>query len=143
MKSSSGKINRTAVRMRRNLYVIEQGTPQDKPASPSPKKKRPRYLELFAAVLGLYLLFSFLVGGYQVWQLKKQIQMLENEQKYLLEQQGGLKNEIESLNNPEIIERIARESLGMVKPGETVVIPAIPDKNIPERKELNDRDIAH
>jgi len=143
MKKTFGKINKSAGRRGRpNLYIIDTNNP-DPYASPLPKKKRPGYLKIFAAVLGLYLLFSFLVGGYQVWQLKKQIQALESEQKLLLEQQNGLKEDIQSLNNAEIIERIARESLGMVKPGETVIIPAIPDKSIPKTKILSDEDIAH
>lgn len=144
IKNGSGKNRNTINPSRRsNLYVIERNKTGEQPALAAPRKRSPGYLKLFVAVLGLYLLFSFMVGGYQVWQLKKQIQALENEQKGLLDQQQELVNEIESLNNPEIIERIARESLGMVKQGETIIVPATPDQSIPERKILNDQDIAH
>lgn len=144
IKNGSGKNKYyTNAKRRPNLYVIEQSMTGEQPVPLTPKKRRPGYLKLFAVVLGLYLLFSFIVGGYQVWQLKKQIQALENEQKNLLEKQKVLVDEMQSLNDPEIIERIARESLGMVKPGETIIVPAQPDEGIPERKMLTDQDIAH
>jgi cell division protein FtsL len=106
------------------------------------KRKIPRYFKLCLSVLGLYLVFAFVTSGYQIWQLNKQIHVLEGEQDVLLQKQQGLTNEIQSLNDPESIERIARESLGMVKKGETVVVPAIPEKNIPKPKEVSQSDMG-
>lgn len=105
-------------------------------------RRTPRYLKIFFSALGLYLLFTFLTGGYQIWQLKKQINVLEQEQGTLLEKQQVLVNEMQSLNDPESIEKIARESLGMVKAGETIVVPAVPEKNIPKPREVNQADMG-
>ena len=145
IKSNPGKMSSIkGAKRQSHLYVIEQSkTGGGQVPLPPKKKRRPGYLKLFMAILGVYLLFSFVVGGYQVWQLKKQIKVLEEEQQALLEQQKSLMDEMQSLNDPEIIERMARESLGMVKPGETVIIPAQPDDSIPARKILPDQDIAH
>lgn len=106
------------------------------------KRKTPRYFKICLSVLGLYLIFTFVTGGYQIWQLKKQMRVLEGEQNVLLQEQQGLANEIQSLNDPESIEKIARESLGMVKEGETIVVPAIPEKNIPKPKEVSQSDMG-
>jgi len=95
------------------------------------KRRVPKYLKVLAAGLGLYLAALFCLGVYQMWDLKKQINTLEAEQRGLLEQQQRLKEEMNSLNSPQMIERIARESLRMVKPGETVIIPAYTGDNPP------------
>lgn len=105
-------------------------------------RRTPRYLKIFLSALGMYLIFTFLTGGYQIWHLKKQINALEQEQETLIQKQQVLVNEIQALNDPESIERIARESLGMVKAGETIVVPAVPEKNIPKPKEVNQADMG-
>lgn len=106
------------------------------------KRRVPRYLKAILCLIGAYLLFTFALGGFQIWQLKNELRTLELEQERLLQYQQELQAEIEYLNNPEIIERIARESLGMVKPGETKIIPAIPDGNIPTPKEVAPEDMG-
>ncbi|PKM90078.1 MAG: hypothetical protein CVU87_03550 [Firmicutes bacterium HGW-Firmicutes-12] len=106
------------------------------------KRRKPRYLKVCLSVLGLYLIFAFVAGGYQLWQLRMQLHMLEDDQIILLQKQEELVSEIQSLNEPEIIERIARESLGMVKSGETIVIPAIPGNDIPMPKEVRSEDMG-
>jgi cell division protein FtsB len=106
------------------------------------KRYKPRYIKVCLSVLGLYLVFAFAAGGYQLWQLKMQLNILEGERILLLEKQEGLVSEIQSLNEAEIIERIARESLGMVKSGETIVVPAIAGENIPTPKEVKPEDMG-
>lgn len=123
-----------------NLYVLEKpGTKQI--VRRRRRRKLPAYIKLFLMSLGIYLVFSFLLGGYQIWQLKTQYNALKERQQILLEEQEILKKELESLNDPEIIERIARESLGMVRPGESIVLPAIPEENIPKPKDVKPEDI--
>jgi cell division protein FtsB len=106
------------------------------------RRKIPKYFKLLSSALGVYLLFAFLAGGYEIWQLKKQLEQIDLEKKMLLEQRTQLEQDIKALQEPEIIERIARESLGLVKPGETVIVPAIPGENIPKPKEVNSAEIA-
>ncbi|MBZ4655378.1 MAG: septum formation initiator [Peptococcaceae bacterium] len=122
------------------LYVLNN----EEQAAKTIRKRRkiPKYFKLLSSVLGVYLLFAFLAGGYEIWQLKKQLEQIDLEKKVLLEQRTRLEQDIKALQEPEIIERIARESLGLVKPGETVIVPAIPGKNIPKPKEVNSAEIA-
>ncbi|NLM97500.1 MAG: hypothetical protein GX175_07830 [Halanaerobiaceae bacterium] len=40
-----------------------------------------------------------------------------------MEEKNRLEEELENVNNPEYIEKIAREELGLVKPGELLIIP--------------------
>lgn len=109
----------------------------------TPRKKRLGYARIIICALGIYLLFSFLMGGYQIWQIKKQLSQVEGEQNLLNQQQQALHKEVQSLQDPEVIEKIARESLGMVKQGETIVVPAIPGSNIPKPKTGDNNDIDH
>ncbi|MDX9871999.1 MAG: septum formation initiator family protein [Clostridia bacterium] len=106
------------------------------------KKKWPRYLKVALSVAGLYVVFIFATGGYELWQLQQQMHILEEEQGALLEKQEALTEEIQSLNEPEIIERIARESLGMVKAGETIIVPAVPGENLPKPKDVKPEDMG-
>lgn len=96
-----------------------------------------------SAALGLYLLFLFGKSGYDIWLLKEQMTELEQEQTRILEQQELLKQEIESLNDPEVIEKLARENLGMVQQGETIIVPAIPGYNIPKPQAIKPGEITH
>jgi cell division protein FtsB len=105
------------------------------------KRKVPRYIKIILGVLGGYLLFSFLIGGYQIGQIKKDIAQHNMQKEILLKQQKDLETELASLKEPEMIEKLARESLGMVKPGEILVVPAIPGENIPKPKNIRVEEI--
>jgi len=123
-----------------SLYLV-----QNKPSARvvRVKRKTPRWVKMILAGLALYLLFLFGKGGYELWNLKGQIEDLKLEQSRLMEEQQKLKQELESLNDPEVIEKIARESLGMVRRGETVVLPAIPGYNIPKPEAVAPGEITH
>jgi len=108
------------------LYVVkDRETKPGSPARTTRKRTVPRFLSICLLAFGLYLAVMFAVGGYQVWQLKAKLKSLEEERRLLLEEQKALEEDIKSLNDPEIIERMARENLGMVKEGETVIMPAV------------------
>ncbi|HHY05742.1 MAG TPA: septum formation initiator family protein [Clostridia bacterium] len=96
------------------------------------KRKVPRYFKIMVGVLGGYLLFSFLLSGYQIMQIKRDIAQQHLQTESLLKQQEELDKELASLQEPEMIETLARESLGLVKPGEILVVPAVPGENIPK-----------
>jgi len=106
------------------------------------RRKTPRYIKVCLSVVGLYLLVAFLTGGYQIWELSHKLHTLEDEQKMLIQQQKTLQEKVNSLNDPEIIERIAREDLGMVKTGETIIITAVPQEDLPETKEVKQEDMG-
>jgi len=96
------------------------------------RRKTPRYFKILLGVLGCYLLFSFLVGGYQIWQIKNDVAAEQLLTECLRQQQDDLENELALLQEPGMIETLARENLGLVKPGEILVVPAVPGENIPK-----------
>lgn len=123
------------------LYLVENETANYRPKRI--KRKTPRWLKLAAALLGVYLLFIFGKSGYDILLLKQKMNVLEQEQAELTERHSELEKEIESLNDPEMIEKKAREDLGMVRQGETVIIPAVPGHDIPRPDAIKPGEIMH
>jgi len=70
------------------------------------------------AVLGIAPLRGYLGQRAQLADLQRQAATLEHEN-------GQLQHKIDELSDPTYLERLARECLGMVKPGETafVIVP--------------------
>jgi len=101
------------------------------------KRRIPRYVKYIFYGFIIYCFVSFAVGGYQILHIKKEIKQLEAKHEEFLLQQRALEDELNSLQNPEVIEKLARESLGMVKKGETLVVPALPGKGIPKPNNIN------
>lgn len=132
--------NRAEARRRPHLFVVDKQSAQELREQAASSKTRPARRKrgfVLKAVLGLlagYLVFSFCLNGYQIWQLKKQVKAIQGEQQMLVNQFQEIQQEAKSLENPEVIEKIARESLGMVKAGETIILPAVPGTNIPKPK---------
>ncbi len=84
---------------------------------------RPRALALAVLVgallvASIYPIRTYLNQRHQITTLERQAQVLQRAN-------GGLERSIESLHDPAELERLARECLGMVKPGEIafVVVP--------------------
>lgn len=62
-----------------------------------------------------------------VIELSERKQALLEQKEKLEKEQQALQLELEQASSPENIERIAREQLGMVKPGEQPLIPVLPE----------------
>lgn len=80
-----------------------------------------RFLILFC-VLG-YVVFSFGQQFYKIYSINNEISSCLNDKAALVQEQKGLEEEISLLQNKSYIERIAREDLGMIRPGETLLVP--------------------
>lgn len=107
---------------------------------PEAQKKRKR-IKPFRIVLllgGCYVVFAFLANTWEIWNLTKDIEQLEAAHGVLLEEQQQMNKEMESLNDPEVVEKIARESLGMVKQGEVMLMQAVPGENLPKPKKTTE-----
>jgi cell division protein FtsL len=80
------------------------------------------------AVLGVVVLLAVTFGGayWDTYQVRREASRLARERDDLRKQNAQLREEIRLLNTPEYIERIAREQLGLVKPGEVAVILVAP-----------------
>lgn len=74
----------------------------------------------------IYLLFSFAHLGYALHQANLRIKAYEDQKRALLAERARLQEQIRQLNEDSYIERLAREELGLIKPGEKVIIPAVP-----------------
>ncbi|NLC76254.1 MAG: septum formation initiator family protein [Clostridia bacterium] len=112
--------------------IAEQLIPPEKPTVTRPHKQKKafklRWRPLLIVIAVLYVLASF--GGLQLEMRKAdaQITALEERKAALLAEQQQLLEEKDKLNNPVFIERRAREALGLIKPGEKVLVPAEPGK---------------
>jgi cell division protein FtsB len=80
---------------------------------------------LILAALGAAALLTLTYGGQslaRVWQLKRDVESLEREIGALRAEAGRLTAVVDRLRtDPEYIEQVAREDLGLVKPGERVL----------------------
>lgn len=78
-----------------------------------------------------YLFYSFLHVGISLYKVEKELDFYRQQKAALLAEQARLQEEIRKLNSDIYIERIAREELGLIKPGEKVILPAKPASDIP------------
>jgi cell division protein DivIC len=79
-------------------------------------------------VLGILIMLGIVFGSayWDTYQIKREAARLARERDDLRKQNALLREEIRLLNTPEYVERIAREQLGLVKPGEVAVILVAP-----------------
>jgi cell division protein FtsL len=61
-----------------------------------------------------------------IWDLNHQMEQLENQKTELQSVNRDLEEELEQASSMATVEKIAREQLGMVKPGETRIIEVRP-----------------
>lgn len=89
----------------------------------SPRRPVPRWVGPAAALaLGLLVATAFATAWWANYQLRREEVALERERTRLLQDNQALQEELRLLHTPEYIERLAREQLGLVKPGEVAVI---------------------
>ncbi len=115
--------------------VARKDEPSEEAATPSPAARPDRPTVNPASYLVVSLLFSallfglFLVGDRGFLSVRRQRQELvksQNELQILADENRRLEGELAALkSDPKAVEKIAREKLGLVKPGEVVLI--LPD----------------
>lgn len=81
-------------------------------------RKQPWRIVLLALLL--WVIFSFARGGVANLKLRQELEALEKRLVVLEMRKEDLEREIAEWKSPENVERVAREQLGLVKPGETV-----------------------
>jgi cell division protein FtsB len=87
---------------------------------------------IFFLCIAVYVLFCFGQQIYCIICLNKEYDNYLEKKATLLAEQKNLVAEIELLQSKSYIERSARENLGLVKPGETLLLPAR-ESNLPEK----------
>lgn len=84
------------------------------------RKVRVKPGRILLLLLVLWVGFSFARNAVANYQLRQEIRALEKRLEVLELRRADLEREIEEWLSPENVERIAREQLGLVKPGEVL-----------------------
>jgi len=92
-------------------------------------EKKPVIRLLFLGLVAMSLLLTIVPRARTVYDLNKQKISLEQQKEELVQQNGHLQETMNEVDSPENMEKIAREQLGLVKEGETVIIPILPDES--------------
>ncbi len=85
-----------------------------------PKNKNMRLF--MSGLICIALLLTIVPRGKTILELSAQKRELKNEKAQLLEMNRQYQAELEELKTPQVIEKLARERLGMVKNGEKVIL---------------------
>ncbi len=84
--------------------------------------------------LGLAVVFFcvlFLPLQLKAWRLQSELNQLQQQKQVLQQQQQQIQQQIGYYSSDAYVEEAARQELGLVKPGEYLVLPAIPGKAKP------------
>lgn len=90
--------------------------------------KRKRFLPLIFLLVICYLCVSLSFNLHRLWVLQKEITVVEQEVSELRQRNEELRNQLQKMQDEAYIEQIAREKLGLVKNGETRLVPVTEKK---------------
>ncbi|MFW6022516.1 MAG: FtsB family cell division protein [Halanaerobiaceae bacterium] len=88
-----------------------------------PKVLYSKWFKIFLLLIIAFFGYKFYNNYQHLNQLEDKIEQIKNEIAAEEEKKENLAVELENINNPEYIEIIARKELGLVKPGEVLIIP--------------------
>lgn len=83
-------------------------------------------------LLALFLAYALFFSAQQqlkLWEMERQRAYLQRQVEIFKEKNSLLQEQISSLNTDESIEKIAREQLGLIKPGEISYRAGLPPEN--------------
>lgn len=89
-----------------------------------PGKKLPALIAIF---LLFYLVISFFTHFQKLYVLQKDIKEVESQLQVLSSKNDELKKQLKQVQSDAYIEQVAREKLGLVKPGESRIVPVQKD----------------
>ncbi|MFW6280470.1 MAG: FtsB family cell division protein [Halanaerobium sp.] len=96
-----------------------------------PKQRKDFLLNPFiiaiVAVIVIFALFNFWQNIQKMERLENRIESVKEEIKKTEAENSELEEQLENTNDPEYIEEVAREKLGLVKPGEMLLVPVEED----------------
>lgn len=90
------------------------------------KKRKLEPWMIVLLILAVWIGFNFSRNAFNNYQLKKEISSLQRRLEVLELRGLELEKEIANWQSPENVERVAREELGLVKPGEIMYILSQP-----------------
>jgi cell division protein FtsB len=102
----------------------------------SPTSNIAKLIIVVELILVIYLLNTLTVSVYRGYQIDKVINEFETENRRIEDDNRQKSEDYEYFTSPNYIEKIAKQNLGLVNPGEEVIIlsdqPAVSDENAPE-----------
>lgn len=98
------------------------------------KKAWSKLLVIAALAYGFVIVMSFGEQFMQLRSINRNIDQVQEKIRYMQQKNKELTQEIKRLQSDAYVERIAREKLGLVKPGETVLLQAEVGKDRPLQK---------
>jgi cell division protein FtsL len=126
--------------------IVDQDSDQSKlrRRKTAPGRKRGNRLAMMVFLsVALAVFGPLIMNVHQYFKLKLELKEAQDTYAELSEIKNQLTDELNYLDTPEAIERLARENLGMIMPGETLVNQAIAQDDIPRLGKTNLKEISH
>lgn len=98
------------------------------------KRKRIKKGHIIFSVIVVYLLVFFSYQTFKIVSLKKQEKQQSQKLEELKETKESYQQQLDQVNSPDFIEKIARENLRMIKPGEILYVDS-DDEEIDEQEQ--------
>ena len=80
------------------------------------------FFQLLIIIISVFVLINLSKSVIDVWSRRDVITQKRQDLSQIEAENSRLKRELEEAQSPEFLERIARNKLGLVKPGESVVL---------------------
>lgn len=87
------------------------------------QKKWKLFLTIFMIFVVVFIGVKFYIGWAKTNVLEKRIEVLKKKIEIAEKKNNKLKKDLTKIDKPKYIEKVAREKLGLVKPGEILLIP--------------------
>ncbi len=91
-----------------------------------------RILPLLIMIMAVFFLYNIAANFFRIRRLRTEVERMERRIEQAEAEQEELKLELERLDDPDYIEILARRRLGMVNPGEELIIPYEPEEESDE-----------
>lgn len=109
-------------------HTVEPSSELPVPLRPRshPRRRGRRLYQTLVIVALVLVALAFADGFVKLANIRYSILELQAQKESWQQKIDGMKAEIDKLNNPEHIEELARDRLGLVKPGESLILVAEP-----------------
>ncbi|MBI96318.1 hypothetical protein CL656_04165 [bacterium] len=86
-----------------------------------------KYILLIQLGLAIYLLFTLLISEYKNYKVQRYIDDFDLRNQKIAAENVLLNNDLSYFNSPEYQEKIAKQNLGLINPGEKVLVIQVED----------------
>lgn len=114
--------------MTQKIRSIQDANPRVISKTRKAHKKNIKLYQVLCLLLGIWIVFMFGKGFFDHYRLRQRLAALNHEIQAFELRNEQIRQEIGLHSSHEYVERIAREELGLVMPGETRYIISQPDE---------------